>query len=176
LVGIRQSLSDDKTVIVYTFVDPVLTVQNRAGFPAVKFTRLTSSIRLADGTQLPKKDVPLNEFLAQAPPLLPGAPPVPAQPFVPGAAVAPLSGTAYLQMPILSGDNDIRNVVYPGNNAPRAESGTAEIVIFGEDFNGNNIEIPITINLKFETLVFNSSGDIPVAAPSPDPTPSPGGQ
>ncbi len=166
--GIRQTLSQEngQAFILYTFVDPVLTIQNRPGFPAVKFTRFTSSIRLADGTALPQKEYSLSKFLPALPPSTGGA-----------ATATVLTGVD-IQMPILSSDSDIRNVVYPGNNAPRTESGSADVVLFGQDLNGHEIEVPFTTNLRFETLVFNNSGDIPITAPTPSPSPSssPGGQ
>lgn len=164
--GIRQSLvqEDGGAAILYSYVDPVLTLQLRPGFPAVRFTRFTSQIRLADGTELPAKEYPLSKFL-------------PAIPAGDGIAVV-TSADVDIQMPIISSDTDIRNVVYPGNNAPRVESGSADVVLFGQDTNGHDIEVPFTTNLNFETLVFGSSGDIPTAIPSASPSPvaSPGGQ
>lgn len=146
-VGIRQSASTENgnSFILYTYADPVVTLENRDGLPSVDFKSFTVKISLSDGTTLPLKEYPLSQ-----------------------ATVA--GETTEVKFPILSIDTDVRNVVYPGNNAPRVADGSAEVNLKGIDTNGNDVTVDFSVPLRFESLIF-SDGVTP-AEPSPTPSPS----
>lgn len=148
-VGIRQSATKEaeNTFIIYTYAEPVLRLESRTGFPVVNFNRFTARISLADGTNLPAKEYPLTKGSVE------------------GQEIS-------IQFPIMSADRDVQNVVFPGNNAPRVRDGRAEIVLYGVDVNGNNIEIPVSVPLSFESTIFSDS-PLPPTAPTPVPSPSP---
>jgi len=163
-IGIRQSAETQGTqsFIIYTYSEPVVKIQVLDGFPAVNFNRFTANITLADGTVMPQKDYPLSKGTGQ------NLAPVPGQPVV---ALPPQE--LDIQFPILSSDRDLQSVVFPGNNAPRVRDGRAEIVLFGKDLNGNDIQVPLSVPLAFESTVFSDSITPPTAAPSPSPNASP---
>lgn len=159
-VGIRQSIETEgnTSVVVYSYSEPVVTLETLEGYPAVNFNRFTANINLADGTVLPQKTYPLTKGTIQG------------EQFT-------------IQFPILSADRDLQSVVYPGNNAPRVRDGHADIVLFGKDLNGNDIQVPLSVPLSFESTAFSDSITPPTAAPSPSASPSalnssatPGGQ
>ena len=133
-VGIKQSLGEENGVpfILYTYIEPVVRLENSAGFPEVNFKRFSSRVTLADGTTLPTKEFSLIKVL-------------------------PSGGNADIQFPIMSVDSDIQNVVYPGNNAPRVKDGVIDIILFGTDLNGYEIQVPVTVSLKFQSLVFSDT-------------------
>lgn len=170
--GIRQSIGNENNVpfILYTYVEPVVTLQTQAGYPAVNFTRFTSSITLSDGTILPTKTYPINKGTIDPNTLAGGS-----------TAIIP---NLEVQLPIISADRDLQNVVYPGNNAPRVRDGRASVVLFGTDLNGHSIELPLSVPLSFESVVFPDTTTPPTAAPSASPSansssnssPNPGGQ
>jgi len=136
--GIRQSAetSGGNSFTLYTYSDPVIKIQNREGLPPVNFTRFTSRITLADGTRLPLKEVPLSKGMLE------------------GEEVE-------IQFPILSADTDIRNVVYPGNNAPRVQDGIVDVTLYGRDLNGHDVNVSFTTTLRFESLIYTSGLDTP---------------
>lgn len=136
--GIRQSSErqGENSFILYTYSDPVVMLENRDGLPPVDFKRFTSRITLADGTRLPLKEYPLSKGMQEG-------------------------EQTEIQFPILSADTDIRNVVYPGNNAPRVQDGTAEVTLYGTDLNGHDVQVSFSTSLRFESLVFTSGLDIP---------------
>lgn len=148
-VGIRQSTEtvNNQPVIVYSYVEPVVKLELLPGYPDVNFSRFSSKITLSDGTQLPTKEYPLSKGTSG-------------------------SGTLSIQFPIMSADHDLQNVVFPGNNAPRVRDGVASLILYGKDTNGNNIQVPLTVPLSFESLVFSDS-PLPPTAPTPTPSPSP---
>lgn len=145
--GIRQSVAEEngRSVIIYTYAEPVVKIENRAGFPGVNFSRFSAKISLADGTVLPTKEYPLTKGINAG-------------------------TTSDVQLSIMSADRDLQNVVYPGNNAPRVRDGRAEVVVFGTDLNGNNVEVPFSVPLSFESTVFSDS-PIPPTAPTATPSP-----
>lgn len=147
-VGIRQEAQqvNNQTVLIYTYVEPVVKLEVLAGYPNVSFTGFTSKITLADGTQLPSKQYPLSKGTSQP-------------------------GEFSVQFPIMSSDRDLQNVVFAGNNAPRVRDGSASIVLSGTDLNGNSVQVPLTVPLSFESLVFSDS-PLPPAAPTPTPSAS----
>lgn len=152
--GIRQSSEKEgeQSYILYTYSDPVVLLENREGLPSVNFNRFTSRISLSDGTRLPLKEYPLSKGM--------------------------LDGEqTEIQFPILSADTDVRNVVYPGNNAPRVQDGVAEVTLYGTDLNGHKIELSFSTSLRFESLVFSSGLDVPrETQPNTDTPNTPGGQ
>jgi len=156
-VGIKQSRGEEDGVpfILYTYIEPVISLENRAGFPEINFKRFSAKVTLSDGTVLPTKEFSLIKVL-------------------------PAGGVADIQFPIMSVDSDIQNVVYPGNNAPRVRDGFVDLILFGTDLNGYEIQIPITVPLKFQSLIFPDTRVPPELAPSPSPTgassPTSGGQ
>lgn len=172
--GIRQSTGTENNVpfILYTYVEPVVTLQTLDGFPAINFTSFTSSVTLSDGTVLPTKTYPINRGTVDPSTLGTGVPVAGGPPII----IPPLD----ISLPIISGDRDLQNVVYPGNNAPRVRDGRASVVLYGTDLNGHSIELPLSVPLSFESVVFSDSTTPPTAAPSASPTsnssPNPGGQ
>ena len=156
-VGIRQSADVENgiPVTLYSYVEPVLKIENQVGLPPVNFERFTSEITLSDGTQLPIKDFPLSKGMVE-------------------------SQELEIQFPIMSVDRDIQNVVFPGNNAPRVSDGIARVTLHGTDLNGNSISVPFTVPLRFESVIYPDTNTPPIAAPSPSPSvasaPSSGGQ
>ncbi|MBF2053551.1 MAG: hypothetical protein IGS03_08815 [Candidatus Sericytochromatia bacterium] len=155
--GIRQSAErqGENSFILYSYSDPVVMIENRDGLPPVDFKRFTAQITLSDGTRLPLKEYPLSKGMQEG-------------------------GQTEIQFPILSADTDIRNVVYPGNNAPRVQDGTAEVTLYGTDLNGHNVQVSFTTALRFESLVFRGGLEVPTepeTRSTPAPTaPNPGGQ
>ncbi len=151
LIGIRQSISqvDGVPAILYTYTEPVVTLENKPLLPRVNFYKFQIEYRLADGTVLPVKEYPLNKsMLANA-----------------------LS--VDIQFNVLSIDTDLRGVVYPGNRAPRVSDGTAKLKIFGKDTNGYEHTLNADFSLKFESLAFSENSEIPVPAPTASPGASP---
>lgn len=154
LVGIRQSSTtiDGKPAILYTYTEPSLTIENKPALPRVHFYKFQVEYRLSDGTTLPMKEYPIDVTM-------------------------PVSGTVTIPFNIMSMDTDLRNVVYPGNRAPRVPDGLALLKLFGRDFNGYETTLNTTIPLHFESVLFDENSEIPVpipsASPSPNATPSP---
>lgn len=159
--GIRQSLTTEgeQTLILYTYVDPIVTFETPAALPAINFHKFAAQITLADGTVLPEKEYPLS----QGTPYSVG--------YTPGDTTLQAVGVNSLELrfPVVSADRDLQNVIYPGNSAPRVRDGFAKITVFGKDTAGNDLEIPINVNLSFESSVFP---DV-TATPDPVQTPSP---
>jgi hypothetical protein len=151
LIGIRQSVSqvDGVPAILYTYTEPVVTVENKPLLPRVHFYKFQIEYQLADGTVLPVKEYPLSKSTANAALLLD------------------------IQFQVLSVDTDLRSVVYPGNRAPRVTDGTAKLKIFGKDINGYEHTLSTNFSIKFESLVFNENSEIPVPAPTASPGASP---
>jgi hypothetical protein len=161
-VGIRQSSQQEglNTFIVYTYAEPIVRIEARAGFPVVNFKRFTSRVTLSDGTVIPTKEYPLSIGML--------------------SSATDATIISEVRFPILSADRDIQNVVYPGNNAPRVLDGRAEIVLYGRDANGYDVQIPLSVPLAFESLVFSNSPVpatlAPTVSPSPQTSATPGGQ
>ena len=141
--------------ISYGYSDPIVRIQNRAELPPIDFISFTVEISLADGTRLPVKEYPLSRSMIQDASIsIEGTP---------GNRLSQDSSEIELLLPILSANEDLLNVVFPGNNAPRVKDGRAKIKLIGRDLNGHNMEIELETSLRFETVVFNSDGlaDIP---------------
>jgi hypothetical protein len=153
LIGIRQSVTqvDGVPAILYTYTEPVVTIENKPLLPRVHFYKFQIEYQLADGTVLPVKEYPLSKSTADAALLL------------------------EIQFQVLSVDTDLRNVVYPGNRAPRVSDGTAKLKLFGKDANGYEHTLNTNFSIKFESLVFSDNSEIPVPVPSVSPSPSPAG-
>lgn len=145
-IGIRQSASTEKGVsfTLYTYSDPVVILKNRDGLPSVDFKSFTVKVTLSDGTIMPLKEYPLSKASVDA-------------------------ANLEIQFPILSIDTDIRNVVYPGNNAPRVGDGFADVALKGTDTNGNPIRIDFSVPLRFESLIYSDSQTPPELSPTPNP-------
>lgn len=175
-IGIRQSAGQEggQSFTLYTYTDPVITLELIQGFPLVNFTGFRSKVKLSDGTELPVKEFSLSKGFPRASDAGAAAPIAGG-----GAAGVPIpvviTTQVDIQFPILSSDNNIRETVYVGNNAPRVSQGTAEVELFGKDENGHEIIVPFTVPLNFSSILYDSSGSIPVLAPSasPDPNASP---
>lgn len=150
LIGIRQSLTqvDGVSAILYTYTEPVVTIENKPLLPRVHFYKFQIEYQLADGTVLPVKEYPLSKSSTNAALLLD------------------------IQFQVLSVDTDLRNVVYPGNRAPRVSDGTAKLKLFGKDVNGYEHTLSTNFSLKFESLVFSENSEIPVPVPSVSPVSS----
>ncbi len=151
LIGIRQSVSQVEGVpaILYTYTEPVVTIENKPLLPRVRFYKFQIEYQLADGTVLPVKEYPLSRSTADSALLLD------------------------IQFQVLSIDTDLRSVVYPGNRAPRVSDGTAKLKIFGKDVNGYEHTLSTNFSIKFESLVFSENSEIPVPAPTVSPGASP---
>lgn len=149
-VGIRQSAStaDGVSFTLYTYTDPIVTLQNREGLPDVDLETFSVEVKLSDGTNLPAKVYPLSK-----------------------AVIA--GEETDVQFPILSIDTDVRDVVYPGNNAPRVNDGIAKVQLNGVDTNGHDIKVNFNVPLRFESLIYPTTQTPPELAPSPSPSPSP---
>ncbi len=183
-IGIQQSAAEEngQAFTLYTYTDPVVTLELIQGYPLVNFTGFRSQITLADGTVLPTKEYDLNKGMPRVNPLAAGG----AGGAAGGAAAGGAAGGAAagvpipvvitsqvdIQFPILSSDTDIRETVYVGNNAPRVTRGVAEVELFGKDENGYDITVPISVPLSFSSIIYDSSGSIPVLAPSASPEPA----
>lgn len=169
-IGIRQSAGqeDGQSFTLYTYTDPIITLELIQGFPLVNFTGFRSTVKLADGTELPEKTFNLSKGFPRvaAPPAL--SPPADAGVPIPVVVTTQVD----IQFPILSSDNNIRETVYVGNNAPRVSQGVAEVELFGKDENGHEIVVPFTVPLNFSSILYDSSGSIPILAPSASPDPS----
>lgn len=156
-VGIRQSLSSENgnKFVLYTYSEPVVTIDQDPGYPLVNFKRFSARITLADGTVLPTKEFPLSKGMVEG------------------------AQTLEMQFPIMGVDSDLQNVVYAGNNAPRVRDGVADVTVYGTDLNGNNIEVSFSVPLRFESLIFSESVVPPALGPSVSPSaqssPNPGG-
>lgn len=183
-IGIQQSAAEEngQAYTLYTYTDPVVTLELIQGYPLVNFTGFRSKITLADGTVLPTKEYDLNKGMPRVNPAAGGAA---AGGAAAGGAAAGganagvpipivITSQVELQFPILSSDTDIRETVYVGNNAPRVTRGVAEVELYGKDENGYDIVVPVSVPLSFSSLIYDASGSIPVLAPSasPDPTSS----
>ena len=149
-IGIRQSVGQENgtSFIQYAFIDPVATLEILPGFPTANFTGFRSQITLSDGTTLPVKDYSLSKGIPQD------------------------ATQIDIQFPIISQDNNIRETVYVGNNAPRVSAASAEVELFGKDVNGHELVIPFTVPLSFQSLAFPISNTIPELAPSASPAPT----
>lgn len=144
--------------ISYTYADPIVKVQSRGDLPPINFLRFTAEVTLADGVRLPKKEYPLNSSMIQGSAVS-----------VSGEVSTTLSQDSTeidLLLPILSANQDLLNVVFPGNNAPRVRDGRAKIALYGKDLNGHDVELSFETPLMFGSSVFNSDGlaDIPQEA------------
>jgi hypothetical protein len=174
-IGIRQSASQEngQAITLYTYIDPVVTLETIEGFPLVNFTSFNSKVKLADGTQLPVKKFSLNKGF----PRPSGAGAAAGAAGGAGGVAIPVVNTTQvdIQFPILSSDTSIQETVYVGNNAPRVTQGTADVELFGKDENGHEIVVPFTVPLNFSSTLYDASGSIPVLTPSasPDPAASP---
>ncbi|MGV3523352.1 MAG: hypothetical protein ACO1RX_03970 [Candidatus Sericytochromatia bacterium] len=148
-VGIRQQArrEGEQTFLEYLYSEPVVQLENRDGFPLVDFKRFSVKVSLSDGTVLPTKEYPISKGM------------------VDGEVLE-------IQFPILSGDRDIQSVVFPGDNAPRVTDGFAEIVLYGRDQNGYDVNIPLSVPVSFESTVYSTS-PTPASTPAPTPTPVP---
>lgn len=146
-VGIRQSISEENGAkfILYSYSEPVVTIEQDAGRPLVNFKRFSANITLSDGTTLPLKEFPLSKGMVEGQKL-------------------------EIQFPIMGVDRDLQNVVYAGNNAPRVSDGVADVKLFGTDLNGHNIEVAFSVPLRFESIVFPDSPVPPTLAPSASPS------
>jgi len=151
LIGIRQSIAqvDGIPAILYTYTEPVITVENKPLLPRVRFYKFQIEYTLADGTVLPVKEYPINRSTT--------------------AAALNLD----IQFDVLSVDTDLRSVVYPGNRAPRVSDGNAKLTLYGKDLNGYEHTIATHFSLKFESLAFSENSEIPVPVPSVSPSPNP---
>ena len=143
LIGIRQSLStsDGAPFILYTYTEPSITLENKPALPRVNFYKFQIEYHLSDGTVLPVKEYPLSKVL-------------------------PVTGTVTIPFSVLSADNDLRSVVYPGNRAPRVTDGHAVLTLYGRDLNGYEVKLNTSFPLKFESLIFSENSEIPVPVPS----------
>jgi hypothetical protein len=148
-IGIRQSTTtvDGNNAILYTYTEPIVTVENKPLLPRVNFYKFQIEYRLGDGTNLPAKEFPLNKTMSAT-----------------GLSLD-------IQFSVLSVDNDLRGVVYPGNRAPRVGDGMAYLKLFGKDDNGYEVVLNTTFPLSFESVVFSESTEIPLPIPSVSPSP-----
>lgn len=151
LIGIRQSITqvDGTPAILYTYTEPVITIENKPLLPRVNFYKFQIEYQLADGTVLPVKEYPLSKSTLEN------------------------ALTLDIQFNVLSVDTDLRGVVYPGNRAPRVSDGTAKIKLFGKDRNGYEHTLNASFSLKFESLAFSENSEIPVPAPTATPGTAP---
>ncbi len=149
-IGIRQSAETEgeNTFTLYTYTNPVTTIELLPGYPTVNFTGFRSRVTLADGTVLPVKDYTLTKGMPED------------------------ANQIDIQFPILTQDDNIRDTVYVANNAPRVSSGSAEVELFAKDINGHSIVIPFTVPLSFSSVIYSSGNDIPELAPSASPNPN----
>ena len=174
-IGIKQSASQENgnAFVLYTYTDPVVTIEAIQGYPLVDFTSFRSTVTLSDGTVLPTKEFPLNKGIPRAVAGPGGAAGGAAGGAGGKAAITPVvTSQVDIQFPILSSDTDIRETVYVGNNAPRVSRGTAQVELIGKDENGYDINVPISVPLSFSSLIYDSSGSIPTLAPSASPNPT----
>lgn len=186
-IGIQQSAAEEngQAYTLYTYTDPVVTLELIQGYPLVNFTGFRSQITLSDGTVLPTKEYSLNKGMPRVTPGVGGAGGAAGGAGGAAGGAAGAAGAAAgvqipivitsqvdVQFPILSSDTDIRETVYVGNNAPRVTRGVADVELFGKDENGYDITIPISVPLSFSSLIYDASGSIPVLAPSASPAPS----
>jgi hypothetical protein len=150
LVGIRQSLSntDGTPFILYTYTEPSVIIENKPALPRVSFYKFQIEYHLSDGTVLPLKEYPLS-------------------------TVMPATGRVTIPFNVMSADNDLRSVVYPGNRAPRVSDGQAYLTLFGRDMNGYETKLKTSFPLKFESLIFSENDEIPVPVPSASSSPQP---
>lgn len=162
VAGIEQDIDNSTNsptgrVVTYTYYEPAVQIQNEAFGPTVNFTTMDVAITLTDGTVLPTKEYPINARIDDRnnPPAL-------------GANNS--RRLTSFTLPILSANPDLRAVVYPGNNAPRVENGTASIVIRAIDDNGYNHELNFDVPLQFTSSAFVNNL-VPPATPTPTPTP-----
>jgi hypothetical protein len=156
LVGIALDQSVNPAVYVYS--DPQITVKSGSKQPEAYLDTALISITLGQ-TKLPTKKTPVVIYIAK--------------------------GGSYTGIvPVLHGDSDVRNAVFPNNTPTRGQEGIARVTLLGKDKNGNEISTDFTTPLSFMTLTSAASASpgasaAPVAAPStpaspvPAPTPAP---
>lgn len=141
--GTRDIFRGDRILsISYAYADPVVTVSNRQELPPIDFSYFTVDVILSDGSVLPTKRYPINLSMLQ------------------GESTA---SEIDIPLPILSANEDLLNVVYPGNNVPRVRDGRAKVKIYGKDLNSHESQVELEIPLMFISTVLNSDGlaDIP---------------
>lgn len=166
-VGIAQKVTGEDQVttgaistrkVTYNYSNPVISIQNQSGLPGVTFTKGVVRYRLSD-IELPLKEFPINLTVG----ITQNA----------AAAATQTTVTEQLTVPMLNIDDDVRKAIFPGDSLPAVEEGLAELVLFGKDFNGNEIKVEVPIPLRFSTNRSSATTQI-TASPTPAPTPAAG--
>ena len=154
------------TTATYTYSNPTITLQNLIGLPGVTFNKGIVRYKLS-GAELPLKEFPINLTVG-----------------VQQQANLAIGGTAFtppedITIPMLSIDDDVKTVVFPGNSLPKITEGLAELLLIGKDFNGNEIKLEVPIPLRFASnQAVNASltpNPTPTAIPAPTATAAPTG-